>query len=77
MHPNSLGNTTRNIPCDAVYNVVLSNGHTLNVNGYWAITLGHEYKLGILAHNYFGSKKIGPSLLSKLNYFDNDFNFNY
>ena len=65
MHPNSLGNTTRNIPCDAVYNVVLSNGHTLNVNGYWAITLGHEYKLGILAHNYFGSKKIIQDLMNK------------
>ena len=62
MHPNSLGNI-KMIPCEAVYNVVLSNGHTLNVDGHWAITLGHEYTVGILSHNYFGSKKIVHDLM--------------
>lgn len=54
-----------NINCNAVYNVVLSNGHTLNVNGVWAITLGHEYNVGILEHEYFGSKNIIKDLMKK------------
>lgn len=62
MHPNSIGNV-KTISCDAVYNVVLTNGHTLNVNGHWAITLGHKYTVGILSHNYFGSKKIIHDLM--------------
>ena len=64
IHPNSIGNL-KTIPCDAVYNVVLTNGHSINVNGYWAITLGHEYKVGILAHKYFGSKNIIHDLMHK------------
>ena len=44
---------------------ILSNSHTINVSGYWAITLGHDYKVGILAHNYFGSKKIIEDLMHK------------
>ena len=64
IHPNSIVNL-KTIPCDAVYNVVLTNGHSINVNGYWAITLGHEYKVGILAHNYFGSKNIIQDLMHK------------
>ena len=53
------------VNCNAVYNVVLSNGHTLNVNGVWAITLGHEYNVGILEHEYFGSKNIIKDLMKK------------
>ena len=62
VYPNYVGNL-KNINCDAVYNVVLTNGHSINLHGYWAITLGHEYKIGILSHNYFGSKKIIHDLM--------------
>ena len=51
--------------CNAVYNVVLTNGHSITANGYWAITLGHEYTVGILSHNYFGSKIIRILLVNQ------------
>ena len=65
VHPNSVSQGITPTPCDAVYNVILSNSHTINVSGYWAITLGHDYKVGILAHNYFGSQKIIEDLMHK------------
>lgn len=43
---------------NCIYNVILDNGHTILVNNIWAITLGHEYKVGIIAHHYYGSKRI-------------------
>ena len=55
--PNSLSNCTMQ-NCNAVYTIVLEHSHTFNLNGYWVIGLGHNYKVGILAHDYFGSNKI-------------------
>lgn len=48
----------RNIPCPYLYNLVLSNGHIININNNWAITFGHNYNVGILNHSYFGSQNI-------------------
>jgi hypothetical protein len=55
---------SKEIVCDAVYNVVLTNGHTINVNNIWAVTLGHEFQNGILKHDYFGTKKIVKDLMN-------------
>lgn len=64
LNPNTIG-ITKTISCDAIYNVVLTNGHSINVNGFWAITFGHDYSIGILAHKYFGSQKIIQDLMKK------------
>ena len=55
--PNSISNYTMQ-KCNAVYTIVLEHSHTFNLNGYWVIGLGHNYKVGILAHDYFGSNQI-------------------
>ena len=44
--------------CDAVYSILLDNGHTCNINNVWCIGLGHDYKEGIIKHNYFGTSAI-------------------
>jgi hypothetical protein len=40
-----------------VYNLVLENNHTINVEQHWCITLGHGLTVGILYHPFFGSIK--------------------
>jgi hypothetical protein len=44
--------------CDAVYSILLDNGHTCNINNVWCIGLGHDYTEGIIKHNYFGTSAI-------------------
>jgi len=44
--------------CNEVYSILLDNYHTFNLNGSWVIGLGHNYKIGILNHDYFGTNKI-------------------
>ena len=44
--------------CDAVYSILLDNGHTCNINDVWCIGLGHSYNKGIIKHDYFGSSAI-------------------
>lgn len=58
------------IECDAVYNLILSNGHSINANGVWAITLGHNYNIGILHHEYFGTNRIINDLMLKPGWLD-------
>jgi hypothetical protein len=43
---------------DAVYNFVLSNGHTIEVNGVESVILGHELTGKVVGHDYFGSRKV-------------------
>ena len=45
-----------------IYIILLDNYFTFNLNGYWVIGIGHNYKIGILTHNYFGSEKIVTDL---------------
>ena len=40
-----------------VYNLVLSNGHIIDIEGTLSITLGHEMTTGLAKHQFFGSKK--------------------
>jgi Mg-chelatase subunit ChlD len=50
--------------CDAIYTIMLDNYHTFNLNGYWVIGIGHNYKIGILAHEYFGTNDIITDLMN-------------
>jgi len=38
-----------------VYNLVLANGHIVNVEGYRCITLAHGFTEPVAAHSYFGT----------------------
>ena len=48
--------------CDEIYTILLDKGFTFNLNGHWVIGIGHNYKLGILAHEYFGTDNIVKDL---------------
>lgn len=50
--------------CDAVYSILLDNGHTCNINDVWCIGLGHSYNKGIIKHDYFGSSEIVKDMQS-------------
>ncbi|GBG23837.1 Voltage-dependent calcium channel subunit alpha-2/delta-2 [Hondaea fermentalgiana] len=47
---------------DAVYNLLLADGHTVCVNGYTCVTLGHEFTEPCVAHPYFGSPLVRRDL---------------
>eukprot|EP01084_Bolivina_argentea_P162040 282016_1 len=38
-----------------VYNFILNRNHTLNVNGYWCCTLGHNLKGETIEHPFWGN----------------------
>jgi len=44
--------------CDAVYNLVVDRDHIVIVNKVPLILFGHNYKEGILKHEYYGSQKV-------------------
>ena len=44
--------------CDAVYNLILDGGHTIKINQYHCVTLGHGFKEDKLAHPYFGTELV-------------------
>lgn len=52
--------------CDELYAILLDNYFTFNLNGSWVIGIGHNYNVGILAHNYFGTKNIVNDLASQI-----------
>ena len=54
---------TKSEKCSEVYTILLDNYHTFNLNGSWVIGIGHNYKAGILAHDYFGSDNIIKDLM--------------
>ena len=39
---------------NSIYNFVLDAYHTINVNGSWCCTLGHDYKGKIIQHEFLG-----------------------
>lgn len=47
-----------------VYNLVLTSGHIVDVEGYECITLAHGFKEPIAAHPYFGSSAILDDLMN-------------
>eukprot|EP01084_Bolivina_argentea_P039998 73902_1 len=40
---------------EKIYNFVLDSHHTINVNGYWCCTLGHDYKGDVIEHEFWGN----------------------
>ena len=56
--PAHLGNP-KQMSADAVYSVVLDQHHIMDINGYHAICLGHNYQNDpVLKHPYFGSQAV-------------------
>lgn len=41
-----------------VYNLVLDNGHIVNVEGFDCITLGHGFTEPVAAHDFFGTQRV-------------------
>eukprot|EP01059_Diplonema_ambulator_P023180 TRINITY_DN3859_c2_g1_i1.p1 TRINITY_DN3859_c2_g1~~TRINITY_DN3859_c2_g1_i1.p1 ORF type:complete len:745 (+),score=199.01 TRINITY_DN3859_c2_g1_i1:58-2292(+) len=64
------GETRETTTCKAeyVYDYVLSNGHTVTVNGITCVTLGHDFTAPIVAHPYFGSNRVVRDLESLESY---------
>ncbi|KAF0977053.1 hypothetical protein FDP41_003706 [Naegleria fowleri] len=51
--------TPENVTCDYVYNLVVDQGHVVNINGVECITLGHGFSdNSVISHPYFGTQKI-------------------
>ena len=46
------------VNCDAVYNLVLDNGHIIEIDGVYCVTLGHGLEEHIVKHEYFGTEKV-------------------
>ena len=55
--PSDLGETFE-LTNDLVYNLVLEQGHIININGVKAVTLGHNLTGPVVGHEYFGSQRI-------------------
>jgi len=53
-----------------VYNLVLSNGHIVNVEGYECITLGHGFEDPIAKHPYFGTDAVIKDLMKQPGWFE-------
>jgi len=45
-------------PCEAVYSLVLSSGHTVMIGGIECVTLGHELEGPVVGHEYLGTSKV-------------------
>lgn len=50
------------IYCDSIITLVLEDGHVAFINDRPCITLGHNFKDGILDHNFYGSEKVIDNL---------------
>lgn len=48
--------------CEAVYNFILENGNSLDINGICCATLAHGIKGKNIEHEYFGTEKIVEDL---------------
>ena len=67
VHPKDVYQT-KTEQCSEVYTIYLNNHHTFNLNGSWVIGIGHNYNIGILAHDYFGTDKIITDLMLDKNW---------
>eukprot|EP01084_Bolivina_argentea_P293982 505742_1 len=43
---------------DKIYNFILDSNHTINVNGNWCCTLGHDYKGDVIQHEFWGNSLV-------------------
>jgi Mg-chelatase subunit ChlD len=48
---------------DTVYNLVLTHGHIVSVEGYECVTLGHNLKGDVVAHDFFGTAAVVKDLM--------------
>lgn len=46
---------TQVVECEAIFNLVVDQGHIISCNQVPLILLGHDYREGILRHEYLGS----------------------
>eukprot|EP01084_Bolivina_argentea_P143554 252029_1 len=57
---------------DKIYNFLLDSHHTINVNGNWCCTLGHDYTGEVIYHPFWGNSNVVKSFLkSKSNTYPN------
>ncbi|CAF0873977.1 unnamed protein product [Rotaria sordida] len=56
--PCSLVSSVNEISCEAIYNFVLDQGHTMLVNDVECVTLGHGFKEDVVRHSYYGSERV-------------------
>merc|ERR1712216_1100135 len=52
--------------CHAVYNLLLSRGHVVELNGVQAVTLGHGLQGPVVGHSFLGDYQQVQQSLSKL-----------
>eukprot|EP01084_Bolivina_argentea_P204622 349475_1 len=50
---------------DKIYNFVLDSYHTINVNGFWCLTLGDGYKGDIIGHEFWSNHDAILTFLKK------------
>ncbi|CAF1259532.1 unnamed protein product [Rotaria sp. Silwood1] len=72
--PCSLVSSPNEISCDAVYNFVLNEGHSVLVNDVECVTLGHGFKEDVVRHTYYGSQRVIKDL-QRLNLEQNNAGF--
>ena len=48
---------------DTVYNLVLTDGHVVECEGYECVTLGHNFQAPVVAHEFFGSGAVVKDLM--------------
>ncbi|CAF3085846.1 unnamed protein product [Rotaria socialis] len=56
--PCSLVSSPNEISCEAVYNFALDRGHTVLVNDFECVTLGHGFQEDVVRHAYYGSERV-------------------
>ena len=56
-HPADLG-TILDYEVPKVYNLILSNGHIVDISGVLTVTLGHGFKGSVIEHAFFGNKEL-------------------
>lgn len=61
VYPSSLVKP-RQVACEYIYNLVVDKEHIVIINDTQLITLGHNYKQGVLEDPYLGSKKVVDDL---------------
>ncbi|CAF0975400.1 unnamed protein product [Rotaria sordida] len=72
--PCSLVSSTNEISCEAVYNFVLNQGHTVFVNDIECVTLGHGFQEDVVRHSYYGRQRVIKDL-QRLNMKQNNAGF--
>ena len=54
--------TAQEMPCEAVYSLVLESGHTVMIGNFECVTLGHGLDGAVVGHPYLGTAKVVDDL---------------